>query len=67
MLQLRNVSELSMLPKRSNSLSSDDAPIAPVDVAAAVEDELFIKIVDASKGAIIEVEVVLPTFPYPYR
>ena len=56
-----------MLPKRSSNLSSEDAPIAVEDVAAAAEDELFIKMVEASKGAIIEVEVVLPTFPYPYR
>ena len=61
MLQLRKVAELSMLPKRSNSLSSEDAPIA---VVAAAEEEVFIRIVDDAKGAIIEEEDVLPTLPY---
>ena len=66
MLQLKKVSELSdmILPKRSNNLSSEDAPIAAAEVA--VEDDTFIMIVDASNGAIIEDEEVLATLPYPY-
>ena len=64
MLQLKKVSELSILPKRSNNLSSEDAPIAAAEVA--VEEDTFIMIVDASNGAIIEDEEVLATLPYPY-